>query len=161
MPRDLQAKPIFLPSTYPTPPAGLPCSGYLRDGRPVPEMFGRGWLLFGLASLFFFFRTFSRSVVCFFASLRVCVRLIPAAAMTRSTRRLRKRLTAAGIEFKMPLDPAGDLRDAQARRRRRKRRKSWTTHATPVVLFCCLCACVCVLSRKKRACGVSRALSRG
>ncbi|CAN0081149.1 unnamed protein product, partial [Scytosiphon promiscuus] len=42
-------------------------------------------------------------------------RLVPAAAMTRSTRRLRKRLAAAGIEFDMPLDPAGDQRDAQAR----------------------------------------------
>ncbi|CAN0264073.1 unnamed protein product, partial [Ectocarpus sp. 13 AM-2016] len=41
-------------------------------------------------------------------------RLVPAAVMTRSTRRLRKRLTAAGIEFGMPLDPAGDQRDAQA-----------------------------------------------
>ncbi|CAN0296770.1 unnamed protein product, partial [Ectocarpus fasciculatus] len=43
-----------------------------------------------------------------------CSRLVPAAVMTRSTRRLRKRLTAAGIEFGMPLDPAGDQRDAQA-----------------------------------------------
>ncbi|CAM9473135.1 unnamed protein product [Ectocarpus sp. 4 AP-2014] len=40
--------------------------------------------------------------------------LVPAAVMTRSTRRLRKRLTAAGVEFGMPLDPWGDQRDAQA-----------------------------------------------
>ena len=46
---------------------------------------------------------------------RVFHRLVPAAAMTQSTRRLRKRLTAAGIEFKMPLDPTGDQRDAQVR----------------------------------------------
>lgn len=55
-------------------------------------------------------------------------RLVPAAAMTRSTRRLRKRLAAAGIEFNMPLDPAGDQRDAQARKKTDKKKNSSRTY---------------------------------
>lgn len=64
---------------------------------------------------------------------RVSHRLVPAAAMTQSTRRLRKRLTAAGIEFKMPLDPTGDQRDAQVRptRSREKQFLYLVRHSRP------------------------------
>lgn len=77
----------------------------------MPVLFWRGLLAahVGLASL-------SRTQNLHMILLCLC-RWIPAAAMTRSTRRLRKRLTAAGIEFKMPLDPAGDRRDAQVSER--------------------------------------------